>query len=79
MEVGLLEILFGLVIIMMGWLHVRQAALSKKLEEKVDKTDFAEVKQDIKDVLSHITDIKVDNARWQGLMEKVVNNKQGKS
>lgn len=79
MDVGLLEILAGLVVIMLGWLHLRQNALSDRLDEKADKEEISEMKIDVKDILKTITEIKVDNARWQGLMEKVASNKPEKS
>jgi sensor domain CHASE-containing protein len=79
MDVGILEILAGLVIVMMGWLHLRQNALSQKLEEKADKEDVSEMKSDIKDILKSILNLSVDVAEWRGKTEKVANSKPERS
>jgi hypothetical protein len=79
MDVGLLECVAGLNLLLLGWLHMRQNSQEKRLENKVDKEDFVEVKADIKEILRGLIDVKVENARWQGLVEKVVNSKLEKS
>ncbi len=76
-SIGLIEALVALVVIMMGWLHVRQTDFKVQLDKKVDKEDFTEVKSDIKAILSSILDMKVENARWQGLVDRVTKSKPG--
>lgn len=58
---------------------MRQNALERDLKEKADKTDMDEMKKDVKEVLSHISELKVDNARWQGLMEQALSSKHERS
>ena len=78
-EIGAIEVIVTLVIVMVSWLHLRQNDMSKKIDSKADKTDVQELKSDIKEILKALTDIKVDNARWQGLVDKVVKNSHDKS
>ena len=78
-ELGLLEILAGLAVVLMGWLHGRQNKLEDELDAKADKDSLAEIKEILKEMTKCVNEMKVENARWQGLVEKVTNNKHGRS
>ena len=78
-ELGAVEVIIGLVIVLVSWLHLRQNDMAKKIDTKADKSDVQELKSDIKEILKALTEIKVDNARWQGLVDKVVKNSPDKS
>ena len=78
-EIGAIEVIAGLLVMLVSWLHLRQNAMQKELNQKADKEDVHELKADVKEILKGLIEIKVDNARWQGLVEKVVKNKHEKS
>ena len=72
MEVALLEYGLGLVVLLIGWLHMRQNRLEIKLESCVERSAFEEVKEDLKEAVHLLQEVRVENAKWQGLMEEAI-------
>lgn len=68
-EVEATEVIVGLMLILLGWLHMRQSDLAKKLDDKVDHSHFAEFRTDLKEILKTVTKLEIENARWQGRSE----------
>ena len=68
------EIALALVSILFGWLHVRQGKLETRIEDCVRKDAFEEVKDELKKAVQILTEVRVENARWQGIAEKVIEN-----
>ena len=79
MNIGLVECLVALNLTLLGWIHMRQNKQEKDIAGKVDKEDFQEVKADIKEILNSLIDMKVEGARWQERLERVVSSKREKS
>ncbi len=67
---GWLEVLWIPVAILFGWNHKRMSDLETKIDSKADKSDLAEIKSDIKEILNAVISNKVEMARWQGRSEK---------
>jgi len=55
-----------------GWLHMRQNDLATDLKGKVDKDAFQEVKEELDKAVEMLTDLRVENARWQGIVERAI-------
>ena len=72
LEVLAIEMTLGLVCVLFGWLHVRQNRLEDKINNCVEKDDLAEMKQDLKTTLELVTELRVENAKWQGLMQRAL-------
>ena len=70
----LLEGLVTLTIVLIGWLHMRQNKLEDKIEKCVEKDAFEEVKEELKTAIELLTEFRVENARWHGLMERLIEN-----
>lgn len=73
------EILGAFALTMAGWLHVRQGKLEDHLENCVKKDSFEELRNDLKVTLELLTELRVENARWQGLMERAIENDSKRS
>jgi len=69
MEWGAVEVVVILVLVLVGWLHMRQNNFETRLENKADKDDFNELKQDVKVISEHIVDLKVDQTRCLTILE----------
>lgn len=69
----------GAVSILFGWLHIRQGKLESRLDNCVQKDAFKEVKEELKIAIKLLTEVRVENARWQGLVEKAIENNSKKS
>ncbi len=67
-----MELLVGSIFILIGWLHLRQNRLDDQIGSCVKKDDFEEVKADLKKALNILTETRVENAKWQGLMERAL-------
>lgn len=71
-------VLEGLVIlfcVLLGWLHVRQNRMEKKLDEKADKGSIQKLEDSLSQILEKVTDLRVDNAKWQVLVDKALSSK----
>ena len=68
----LLEGMVTLFIVLLGWLHMRQNKLDERLQMCVAKDSFEEVKDELKTAIELLTEVRVENARWQGLMERAI-------
>lgn len=68
----LIESLVALNLLVLGWLHMRQNSLSKRLDNCAPKDTTEEIKNDLREVVKLLTDVRVENAKWQGLMAKVI-------
>lgn len=73
-EALFVELIVGLMVVGIGWLHMRQSALEVSLKEKADKDDFDELKADVKKVSEHIVDLKVDQTRCLTILEGLAKN-----
>lgn len=51
---------------------MRQNKLEDQVTNCVKKDDLEEVKADLKEALHLLTEQRVENAKWQGLMERVL-------
>jgi hypothetical protein len=71
-ELLAIEMTLGMVCVLFGWLHLRQNRLEEKLEHCVNKDDLNEIKQDLKTTLELLTEVRVENAKWQGLMQRAL-------
>lgn len=67
-----LELIGVCALTLVGWLHARQSKMEQALENKVDKDDFQEMKEELDKAVTILTDLRVENARWQGIVERVV-------
>ncbi len=79
MDVGLLEIIVGLIATGIGWLHLRQSNLESLLAEKVDQSDFNELKVDVRSISDTIVELKVDQTRCLTILENLerINSRNG--
>lgn len=73
------EVALGAVSILFGWLHIRQGKLETKLDNCVQKDAFEEVKEDLKTSINLLTEVRVENARWQGIAEKAIESNSRRS
>ncbi len=64
---------------MAGWLHIRQGRLEEQIQSCVKKDSFEELRRDMKVTLELVTELRVENARWQGLVERVIENNSNQS
>ena len=74
MELLAIEVAVGMAICLMGWLHLRQNKLEDQLQQCVHKNDLDEIKEDLKTTLELLTEVRVENAKWQGLMQRALEN-----
>lgn len=72
MEQLFVELTVGLIVILLGWLHIRQSKLEEKIEECVPLTAFEEVKQDLKETIKLLTEMRVEDGKWQGLIQSIL-------
>ncbi len=68
----LIEGLIGAVFLLVGWLHMRQNNLEKRIDNCVEKDVMEEIKEDLKETIKLLTEVRVENAKWQGLMAKAI-------
>lgn len=68
----LLEGIVTLFLVLVGWLHMRQNKLEDKIDKCVEKDAFEEVKEELKTAIELLTEFRVENARWHGLMERLI-------
>ena len=73
-ELMVVKTALGLVCILVGWLHVRQNSLEKRIQECVAKDDLEEMKAAMKQMVEIVTELRVENAKWQGLMQRALEN-----
>jgi len=57
---------------LMGWLHLRQNKIEDKMEEYVPKEAFNDLSVELKAAILLLTDMRVENAKWHGLIERVL-------
>lgn len=69
------EIAASLAVVLVGWLHMRQNDLERKLEGKVDVDHFEEVKEEMAKVIEILTELRIQNVKWQTIVDNRVNNK----
>ncbi len=69
MEWGAVEVVVILVLVLVGWLHMRQSSLENRINEKADKDDFNELKDDVKKTADHVVELKVDQTRCLTILE----------
>lgn len=69
MDATAVQIIVGLLMVLVSWLHLRVSNVAKKLEDKADHRDISELKTDLKEILKTLTELKVEQARWQGRSE----------
>ena len=72
METLVIELAVGAVMLVLGWIVLRQNKLEEKIDNCVRKDAFEEVKDDLKEALHLLTESRVENAKWQGLMERAL-------
>jgi hypothetical protein len=74
------DIAGGVFLLVLGWMGMLFRNVNNRLTElenkKVDNHELGELKSDIKQILQEITDIKVEQAKWQGRQEQQSNNKR---
>ena len=68
----LLESLVGVLILVNGWLHMRQNRLDSRLQLCVEKDAFEEVKTELHQVVKLLTEERVENAEWRGKLERIL-------
>lgn len=78
MEEGVLQLVAGLMSVGVGWLHLRQTNLEKKIEDKVDQEDFNELKTAVRNISDHVMELKVDQARCLTILEGLERNSSKK-
>jgi len=69
----LFEALIGCMVVLMGWLHMRQNKLEEKIEKCVPMTALDDVKKELQKVVDLLTEERVENAEWRGTLKKVLN------
>ena len=72
MEQVLVEIIVGLVYVILGWMVMRQNKLEQRIDNCVQKDAFEEVKVDLKTTIELLTEARVENARWQERISRVL-------
>lgn len=79
----LVEIAIALFVSVLSWVEFRMRSILKRVEtiekETIHTSDLKEVREDIKQILNHITELKVKQARWQGRAENLEQNKLNQS
>lgn len=79
----LLSGLIGLVVLILGWGHIRMTGIHKRIDDldakKVNASDLHEFRSDVKTILKEITNLKVEQALWRGRTEQQESNRLGKS
>jgi len=66
------EIGAALAVTLMGWLHVRQNKMEDKIENYVPKDAFDDMRVELKAAMLLLTELRVENAKWQGQIERVL-------
>ena len=74
-----IEGLLVLNVLLLGWLHMRQNKMSSRLDNKVDKDSFDEVKENIENIRETLTEFRIESSGWQKLVEQMLSNRQEKS
>ena len=72
MELLVIELAVLAVFMTLGWMVVRMNKLEERVEHAVDQDALAEVKADLKEALKLLTENRVENARWQVLIEEIL-------
>lgn len=72
MEKLIVELAVGAVYLVIGWVFVRINKLEQDIEGCVKKDDFDEVKSDLKTTIELLTEARVENARWQERISRVL-------
>jgi len=54
-----------------GWFYSRQSHMELEMDFKVNKDDFVEVKEDMKNMLKQVTELRIDLGRWQEKVERI--------
>lgn len=77
------EVVAGGILALVGTLFImfdrRVSHLEDKIAHCVEKDDMEYLKDTLKDLSDLVTDLRVENARWQGLLEKVLEEKSSKN
>ena len=72
MEKLVVELAVGAVYLVIGWVFVRLNKLEQDIDTCVKKDDFDEVKSDLKTTIELLTEARVENARWQERISRVL-------
>ena len=72
MEKLIVELAVGAVYLVLGWIVMRQNKLDQEIKNCVHKDAFEEVKADLKTTIDLLTDARVENARWQERITRVL-------
>lgn len=78
-EIFVTRIFLVCMLVLLGWLHMRQNKLEDKLSMKVDKEDFDELKNDMKAVRENVVDLKVDSAKCLTILQNLNKNSSNNS
>ena len=70
-ELVLLEVLAVFVVVLFGWLHMRQNDFQAQLDTKADKEDLDELKNDMKSIRDNVVELKVDQAKCLTILENL--------
>ena len=68
------EILAAGNIALLTWLHLGQNSLESELSGCVRRDSFEEVKEELKNAVALLTEVRVENARWQEIVRRAINN-----
>ena len=66
------EVGAALAVTLMGWLHLRQNKMEDKIDHYVPKDAFDEMRVELKAALLLLTELRLENAKWQGQIERVL-------
>lgn len=66
---GLLEVVWVPLGLLVGWIHLRQNGLEAKIEAKADKGDIQEMSQCMADIKKILTEVRLEVAKWVGKLE----------
>ena len=66
------EIAAAFAVTLMGWLHLRQNKMEDKIDEYVPKDAFDDMRVELKAAMYLLTELRVENAKWQGQIERVL-------
>ena len=72
MEILVVELAVGATFLCLGWLHNRLNRMEDEVDNCVHKDNLTEVKEDLKEALHLLNESRVENALWQGRMEKAL-------
>lgn len=79
----LLGIIGSLILLILSWMGFSMRSMGKRIDElnekKADHADMKEVSANITKILDKVTDLQVENARWQGRAESQKLNSRDKS